>query len=102
MCVHVHYWIRVRRHPNVADAPDHYLWLIMRIRELDMTTQLALRPTIQRGAYYAHEESILLALLCSSDRTRRLFAVGYQFRILIEAVANIYFRPNAVFPRSLL
>ena len=75
MAVFVEFWIRVKRWPNIADAASHYLFLITRLRDLDLVTQETVRPVFQRGGYCLHEESLLLSLLCSPDLHQRMFAV---------------------------
>ena len=75
MAIFVPFWIRVKRWPNIADAADHYLFLITRLRDLDLVTQKTVRPVVQRGAYCLHEESLLLSLLCSPDLHQRMFTV---------------------------
>ena len=62
-------------HTLWTDAPHNVLFLLNRVRQMTKKVRDLVSPTIQRGSYCCHPETILQALLCSQDEEDRRFAV---------------------------
>ena len=60
---------------SISEAPRHILTSLDLLRKQDPLVQAIVTPYICSGAWFAHSEAVLLALISSSDRTEREFGV---------------------------
>ena len=75
-------WFEIKCHPAFINSPRHILRMVQllenyaprRVKEIVV-------PVINRGAYHAHSENILLSLLVSKDKEERNIAVDVITRI---------------------
>ncbi|GBP43074.1 hypothetical protein EVAR_96336_1 [Eumeta japonica] len=56
-------WFAIKTHPSCKDGPRHLFKLIELTRYLPTTLKNIVDPVIQRNAYFAHPENLLLAML---------------------------------------
>ena len=70
-----------------TDAPYNVLFLIGQVRKMSKKVREIVSPTIQRGSYCCHSETILQALLCSKNEEDRRFAVK-QIREIRESLGH--------------
>ena len=69
------FWKRCKMHTLWTDAPHNVLFLLGQVRKMTKKVRDLVSPTIQRGSYCCHPETILQALLCSQDEEDRRFAI---------------------------
>lgn len=65
--------IKVRN--SMVEGPNHILTTLRVFRKQPREVQNIIKDTISRGAYHAHSENVLLALLCSNLKEERVFAI---------------------------
>ena len=65
--------IKVRN--SMVEGPNHILTALRIFKKQPNEVQNVIKDTISRGAYHAHSENVLLALLCSSVQEERVFAI---------------------------
>ena len=65
--------IKVRN--SMVEGPNHILTTLRLFRKQPKEVQNIIKDTISRGAYHAHSENVLLALLCSNLEEERVFAI---------------------------
>ena len=68
-------WMEIKLSPLWSSGADHTLNLIKRLRLQNPIVQEILRPCIQNGAWYAHEENLLPTLLLSDKKDEVQFAI---------------------------
>ena len=79
--VYLPYWLRLKQFPSWLDAPRHFLFFLERLRQLDQKTIEAVQPTMQRGSWCCHQETLLQTMICSEDEEERRFAVNTIIQI---------------------
>jgi hypothetical protein len=80
MRVYAPTWFQIKRKPYFYDGPQHLWHMIDRSKYLSDDLKKVIYPVIQRAAYYAHPENILVTILLDERKVIRELAVK---RILI-------------------
>ena len=60
---------------SLVDGPKHIVTALSIYRKQPKEVQNVIKDTLSRGAYHAHPENIILALLCSNLEDERAFAI---------------------------
>lgn len=68
-------WMEIKMFPSWINGADHTLNLITRLRLMNPIVQEIIKPCIQNGAWYAHEENLLPSLLLSDNPEEVTFAI---------------------------
>ena len=68
-------WFNIKVKHSWVDGPQHVLYQLQCIRSQKKKVVEIVMETVQRGAWYAHCEAVLQAMLCSHVREERNFAV---------------------------
>ena len=68
-------WFSIKSNPWCTDGSKHFLEMIKLMQPLPSATKAVVWPVIQRKAYWAHHENVLLALLADSDTCNRELAI---------------------------
>ena len=71
---------------SMVEGPNHILTTLRLFRKQPKEVQNIIKDTISRGAYHAHSENVLLALLCSNLEEERVFAIEKFF--ILEGLSN--------------
>ena len=69
------FWRQCKMRTLWTDAPHNVLFLLGQVRQMTKKVRDIVSPTIQRGSYCCHPETVLQALLCSQDEEDRRFAI---------------------------
>ena len=67
-------WFDIKCRESIVDGSRNLFGLVQRYKSVDTTTQDIVHPTIQRNAYFAHPECILLAMLADENESLRKLA----------------------------
>ena len=78
-------WFTVKRHPTCKDGTRNLFRSVELLRSLAPSVQNIVRPVIQRNAYWAHPEAILLGMLSDPDPKVRREAVSKIVQCSAEA-----------------
>ena len=81
-------WFRVRRQPLWTDIPNHFLFMLEKLRELDTEfprIKVAIEKSVNVGAYSLHSEIVLQTMLSSEDEELRRDALLQIRRIRTDA-----------------
>ena len=71
--VYARCWFGIRAKPSCIEAPKHLYNMIVYSRFLQNKLRKIVYDTIQRNAFYAHVENILLSMMCDDrDHIREL------------------------------
>ena len=80
--IYLHMWFEIKANSSIIAGPHHKLkeiQIIQRMKGKDTRSkqvkEIAMK-FIQKGAWHAHSEHVLLSLLCSSDEEDRHFAIN--------------------------
>jgi hypothetical protein len=68
-------WFNIKVKHSWVEGPRHVLYQLELLRFQKKKVVDIVKPTVQRGAWYAHSESVLQAMLCSEVAEERKFAV---------------------------
>jgi hypothetical protein len=68
-------WFTIKCQDKCTDGPKHLLKQIELQRLLPPDVKKITWPIIQRNAYWAHEENVLLAMLADTDQVNRRAAI---------------------------
>ena len=68
-------WFSIKSNPWCTDGSKHFLEMIKLMQPLPTAIKAVVWPVIQRNAYWAHHENVLLALLADSDTCNRELAI---------------------------
>ena len=68
-------WFSIKSNPWCTDGSKHFLEMIKLMQPLATAIKAVVWPVIQRNAYWAHHENVLLALLADSDTCNRELAI---------------------------
>ena len=71
----------IKAYDRIEDAPDHILTELGILRSQPTEVQRIVAPYIRLGAWYAHSENILVALLANKSLSDRNFAVQEILKI---------------------
>ena len=74
--VYAKMWFEIKCSPHILNGPRHMLKTVQLVSTYctDSVKQVVM-PVIQRGAWHAHSENMLLAMLGSEDEKQRHFAI---------------------------
>ena len=75
VCNYAPMWFEIKCRPRCTDGSNHLLKQIKAQRLLTPANRATTWPVIQRNAYWAHQENLLLAMLADEDETNRKTAV---------------------------
>lgn len=79
MKVYAPFWFRVKLKPSCAEGARHLFEFIVSCRFLPGNIQKIIHPVIQRNAFFAHPENVLISLL--TDKEQKFRELGIR-RIL--------------------
>ena len=74
MTVYIPMWFNIKRRWACIFGPIHVVETLRRVSELDQQTKDVVLPVIQRNAYFAHTENVLLAMLQDKNADTRELA----------------------------
>ena len=69
-------WFQIKTHPRCVDGPKNLYKMVEYQRKLEPDLQEEVQKVMQRNAYFAHPEAILLSMLADSDHEVRAQAVN--------------------------
>lgn len=69
-------WFHVKAHPTLQSGSRNFFQLIKNSRYLPSELKVVIDPVIQRNAYFAHPENLLLSLLTDEQQHLREIAVN--------------------------
>ena len=78
-------WFQIKTHPKCTDGPKNLTAMIKYSRKLSKKLQELVQEVLQRNAYFAHPEAILLAMLADDDADTRARAVNQILTIRMKA-----------------
>ena len=78
-------WFFIKSHPNCVDGPRNFFYMVQNCRKLGEKVQKIIQKTLQRNAYFAHPEAILLSMLEDSNQDVRAQAVNTILTIRMKA-----------------
>ena len=73
--VYIPNWFNIKVNHSWTEGPRHVLHQLELLRSQSKAVVEIVKDTVNRGAWYAHSETILQTLLCSDDEEERRFAV---------------------------
>ena len=74
--VYVPMWFEVKCKPNICHGPDHVLTAVGLVEKYcSPEIKEVVHPVMQRGAWHAHTENILLNMIGSDNLSKREFAI---------------------------
>ena len=56
-------WFKIKTKPLAHFGARHIFQAIQLVKDMDDTTKYNVKPIIQRNAYFAHAESVLIAMI---------------------------------------
>ena len=65
-------WFLIRKGPSIINGSDHFLSLITKSRFLPMEQQEIVLNVIERNAFFAHRENMMISLLAIDDVTLKI------------------------------
>ena len=68
-------WFRVKAKPQFWCGAVHQFYMMTLVRSQSESIQNVVRPVIQRNAYFAHAENVLVAMLADTEKLVRDVAV---------------------------
>ena len=74
-------WFNIKVKHSWVEGPRHVLYQLELLRFQKKKVLDIVKPTVQRGAWYAHSESVLQAMLCSEVDEERRFAIDMILKI---------------------
>jgi hypothetical protein len=80
-------WFRIKCQSNCVKGPQHLLQQIKLQKLLTPTNREITWRIIQRNAYWAHQENVLLAMFADEDQENRMCAVSIIKRIRQNTVS---------------
>ena len=84
-------WFQIKFNNNITDGPKNSLNILTQVMRFPnkIIQDIAL-AVMQRNAYFAHPENILLAMLADSDHNVRLLAVNKILYLASEYLRKIW------------
>ena len=79
--LYVPMWFKIKVQHSWLEGPRHVLTHLELLRLQSAEVQMILLPYLKTSSWYAHSESILQTMLCSSDAEERRFAVEKIIKI---------------------
>lgn len=77
-------WFSIKKSSSCFDGPNHVMDMTQRSRYLDDSLKKIVDPVIQRFAFYAHPENLLLSMLVDDNKVQR--EIAYRIKKNREAV----------------
>ena len=71
MKVYVPMWFKIKTNPQAKFGARHMFQAIQLVKDMDKNTKRIVKPIIQRNAYFAHSESILISMISDENETMR-------------------------------
>ena len=68
-------WFRIRLHSKCTEGPSNLVFSLQLLKDLPQPLPGIIRPVIQRNAYWAHPEALLLAMAADPAEEVRAHAV---------------------------
>ena len=69
-------WFEIKTKPNIVNGPRHFLKSVQTLNKFSPPEVIKIvEDTVNRGAWHAHSENVLLSLICSDDEQERRFAI---------------------------
>ena len=78
-------WFQIKTHPRCVDGPKNLYKMVEYQRKLEPDLQKEVQTVMQRNAYFAHPEAILLSMLADSDEEVRSQAVNTIMTIRMKS-----------------
>lgn len=78
-------WFQIKTHPTCTDGPKNYFKMVQNARKLGKSLQKVVQKVLQRNAYFAHPEAILLLMLADSNGDIRAQAVNAVLTIRMNS-----------------
>ena len=78
-------WFQIKTHPRCVDGPKNLYKMVEYQRKLEPDLQKEVQIVMQRNAYFAHPEAILLSMLADSDEEVRSQAVNTIMTIRMKS-----------------
>ena len=75
VCVYIPNWFNIKMKHSWVEGARHVLYQLELLRSQNKKVIGIVMPTVKRGAWYAHPESVLQTMLCSEVEQERRFAV---------------------------
>ena len=69
-------WFFIKSHPTCVEGPRNFFYMVKNSRKLGNKVQKIIQKTLQRNAYFAHPEAILLSMLEDRNQDVRAQAVN--------------------------
>ena len=78
-------WFQIKFNNKITDGPKNYFNILTQVMEFpNKIIQDIAVAVLQRNAYFAHHENILLAMLADNDHNVRLLAVNKILSIRVS------------------
>ena len=76
VAVYTPMWFEIKSKPNILQGPHHVLKTVQLVTKYcSPEVKEVVNPVIQRGAWHAHTENVILSMLGSQDAQMREFAI---------------------------
>jgi hypothetical protein len=76
MKVYARMWFKIRMNPYISEGPKHVLEMIHATRYLHIDLRTGIDKVIQRNAFFAHHEALLITMVCDDNAIYR--EIGYR------------------------
>lgn len=76
MTVYAPMWFSIKTHPYVQHGAKHVFETVLLVKKQDERIQSIVMPVVQRNAYFAHPESVLLCMI--SDERPHIRELGWR------------------------
>jgi hypothetical protein len=76
MTVYAPMWFSIKRNPYVQDGPKHLFKTMQLIKTQDQNIKNVVYPVVQRNAYFAHPENILISMI--QDEVPRIRELAWR------------------------
>ena len=61
-------WFDIKHHSSICNGPKNFFRNAQRLNELSSSVQTIVKPVLERNAYFAHVENVLLAMLVDDNQ----------------------------------
>ena len=76
MSVYIPIWFKIKTKPSVIHGPCHFFDGLSRVRKLGERVKNIVYPVLQRNAFYAHAEALIVAMVYDEEKATRI--LGYR------------------------
>ncbi|KAK3924212.1 2,6-dihydroxypyridine 3-monooxygenase [Frankliniella fusca] len=98
MKVYATAWFQIKREPFSFKGPEHVLRMVQNSRYLPERIKKVIDPVIERNAFFAHPENILLAMLVDHDDNVRQLGVEKVLQARLDAENSTSDAPKSIRP----